>query len=114
MFTRRGYINRSLATLGATLFPWRKPLAPEAVIIGSGFGGSVCALRLTQAGIPTLLLEKGQAWPTSTQKSVFSANLPPDHRSTWFSWLAAPPTGPALPILPYAGVLEYADHDGIR
>ena len=31
----------------------------EAIVIGSGFGASVSALRLTQAGIKTLMLEMG-------------------------------------------------------
>ncbi len=32
----------------------------QAVVIGSGFGGSVSALRLGQAGISTMLLERGK------------------------------------------------------
>jgi len=33
----------------------------EAIVIGSGFGGAVAALRLGQAGIPTLVLERWRA-----------------------------------------------------
>ncbi|WP_199316723.1 FAD-dependent monooxygenase [Chroococcidiopsis sp [FACHB-1243]] len=32
----------------------------EALIIGSGFGGAVAALRLGQAGINTVVLERGR------------------------------------------------------
>ena len=35
----------------------------DAVIIGSGFGGSVSALRLAEAGLSVCLLERGKAYP---------------------------------------------------
>jgi cholesterol oxidase len=35
----------------------------DAVIIGSGFGGSVAACRLAQAGLRVLILERGQRYP---------------------------------------------------
>ncbi len=34
----------------------------KAVVIGSGFGGSVASLRLAKAGIPTTLIERGRNW----------------------------------------------------
>ncbi|MDX1615548.1 MAG: FAD-dependent oxidoreductase, partial [Candidatus Promineifilaceae bacterium] len=35
----------------------------DAVIVGSGFGGSVLAYRLAEAGLQVCLLERGQAYP---------------------------------------------------
>ena len=35
----------------------------DVVVIGSGFGGSVAACRLAQAGLSVILLERGQAYP---------------------------------------------------
>jgi cholesterol oxidase len=32
----------------------------EAVVIGSGFGGAVASLRLGEAGIETVVLERGR------------------------------------------------------
>jgi cholesterol oxidase len=32
----------------------------DYIIIGSGFGGSVCAMRLTEKGYKVLVLEKGK------------------------------------------------------
>lgn len=38
----------------------------EAVIIGSGFGGSVMAYRLAEAGLRVCLLERGKAFPPNS------------------------------------------------
>jgi len=38
----------------------------DAVIIGSGFGGSVMAYRLAEAGLRVCLLERGKAYPPTT------------------------------------------------
>jgi cholesterol oxidase len=35
----------------------------DAIVVGSGFGGSVSAYRLREAGLDVLLLERGKAWP---------------------------------------------------
>ncbi|KIU18662.1 twin-arginine translocation signal domain-containing protein, partial [Mycolicibacterium llatzerense] len=34
----------------------------SAIVIGSGYGGGVSALRLGQAGIETLVIEQGRLW----------------------------------------------------
>lgn len=46
----------------AAIFVPTKRSAKKAVIIGSGFGGSVAALRLGKAGISTALVERGRSW----------------------------------------------------
>ena len=38
-------------------------LGCDAVVVGSGFGGSVMAHRLQEAGRDVVLLERGRAWP---------------------------------------------------
>ena len=38
----------------------------DAVIIGSGFGGSVMAYRLANAGLRVCLLERGKAYPPNS------------------------------------------------
>ena len=38
----------------------------EAVVVGSGFGGSVTACRLAEGGMSVCVLERGRAWPPGT------------------------------------------------
>ncbi|WCJ34276.1 Long-chain-alcohol oxidase FAO1 [Euphorbia peplus] len=52
----------------------------DAVVVGSGYGGSVAACRMSMAGIKVCLLEKGRRWnaedfPTDTLKIMSSARL---------------------------------------
>ena len=35
----------------------------DAIVVGSGFGGSVTAYRLAEAGKRVLILERGRAYP---------------------------------------------------
>jgi len=42
----------------------------DAIIIGSGFGGSVSACRLAQAGYKVLVLERGRRWDSTNYPSV--------------------------------------------
>src|SRR6185369_6677998 len=55
-----------------------------ALVIGSGYGGAVTALRLTQSGIATAVVEMGMAWNTAgSDGKVFCDMLEPDQRSYW-------------------------------
>nr|NLI49108.1 GMC family oxidoreductase [Propionibacterium sp.] len=51
----------------------------DAVVVGSGFGGSVTAYRLSAAGQSTVLLERGQAYPPGS----FARNPYEMSRSFW-------------------------------
>jgi cholesterol oxidase len=81
----------------------------EAVIIGSGFGGAVAALRLGQAGINTVLLERGRRWPITSAQNTFATLQNPDGRAAWLS----PTTFDGRPVNIYTGVLERKDEKGI-
>ena len=58
----------------------------QAIVVGSGYGGGVSALRLGQAGVDTLILEKGRLWSAPDDDGKrFSRMLPADTRAGWFS-----------------------------
>jgi cholesterol oxidase len=69
----------------------------DAVVIGSGFGGSVVACRLAQADASVLVLERGQPWPPGS--------LPPT-QSRWLGALRPPPHGSH-------GLFEYHHFKGL-
>ncbi|QLE58174.1 GMC oxidoreductase [Nostoc sp. TCL26-01] len=83
----------------------------EALVIGSGFGGAVAALRLGQAGINTLVLERGRRWPITSAQNTFATYRHPDGRAAWLS----PKTVvlDEVPIDVYPGILERQDEKGI-
>jgi cholesterol oxidase len=86
----------------------REVIDREIVVIGSGFGGSITCLRLTQSGHPVTLLERGKSWVTDGQSKVFSNGFGTDKESTWLSKIPSQPFLPPLPILnrKYTGVAE--------
>jgi cholesterol oxidase len=86
----------------------------RVVIIGSGFGGSVTALRLAQAGIPSIVLERGKRWPITADYNTFSHLLFADRRSTWLSEQTVLPFGPVTTISRYIGVLERVNGNGMN
>ncbi|OBF85455.1 cholesterol oxidase [Mycobacterium sp. 852002-51163_SCH5372311] len=63
----------------------------RAIVVGSGYGGGVSALRLGQAGVETLILEKGRWWDAADADGKrFSRMLPADNRAGWFT--SVPPS----------------------
>ena len=81
--------------------------AKHAVVIGSGFSGSVAALRLGQAGISTTVLERGQEWAYQGNDTFPTSYS--DQRTTWFGEVDGL-TG-SFPVTPYAGLLERVSGD---
>ncbi|MEO0967705.1 MAG: GMC oxidoreductase [Cyanobacteria bacterium J06639_18] len=81
----------------------------EAIVIGSGFGGSVAALRLGQAGVSTLVLERGRRWKIKPDGTTFATFDKPDGRASWLS----PTTILEQPVDIYTGVMEVLNEDGI-
>jgi len=81
------------------------------MIVGSGFGGAVAALRLADHGIRTVLVERGRRWPVTATQDTFASLQAPDGRSAWLSDVAV--LGPPKPIDRFLGVLELMLGDGI-
>lgn len=83
----------------------------EAVVIGSGFGGAVAALRLTEAGVKTMLLEMGKQYEVAGDNKPFSTTFEPDGRSTWLRNQTVLPFGPKLSFTDkQLGVLDRVDY----
>jgi cholesterol oxidase len=57
----------------------------SVLIIGTGYGSAVTALRLTQKGIPVTMLEAGRLWDTpGVDGKIFCKPFQPDGRAMWF------------------------------
>lgn len=95
------------------------PAFVPAIVIGTGYGAAVTALRLGEAGIGTVMLEMGQLWnQPGPDGKVFSGMLKPDKRSSWFKNRTEAPLGSFLwldlaneDIDPYAGALDRVNFD---
>jgi len=83
------------------------------IIVGSGYGAAVTALRLTEKGFRVTLIEKGRLWDTpGADGLIFCSNVSPDERAMWFQETTAAvvkkflgfPT--SFPVPKKAGVLQ--------
>jgi cholesterol oxidase len=91
-----------------------------ALVIGSGYGGSVAALRLAEAGVDVHLVEMGMAWDTpGPDGKIFASTPTPDHRSFWLRTRTKQPLSHFLGIpidkdVPrYTGILDAEEFGGI-
>ncbi len=112
--SRRDFLRLSgMAGAGALLPRCGDDTHTNALIIGSGFGGAVAALRLAKAGISVIMLERGRRWPVTSTGDTFSKTFPADKRAMWLAETTNLPLGPTWDIEPYVGVLERVEHEGI-
>jgi cholesterol oxidase len=90
-----------------------------AIIVGTGYGGAVTALRLAEAGVPVIMLEMGQLWTQpASDGNIFTKTLKPDGRAMWFKTRTEAPLKTFLgldlvnsTIPSYAGVLDRVNYD---
>ena len=59
----------SVLSFGAQALARHSDFVP-AVIIGSGFGSAVAALRLGEAGVDTVVLERGRRWQSGAMATL--------------------------------------------
>ncbi|PSB00746.1 GMC oxidoreductase [Merismopedia glauca] len=115
-YKRRQFIQTTAsfsAGLAASLVYPHRTIASddfvEAIVIGSGFGGAIAALRLGQAGVRTLIIERGRRWPITSSQNTFATFNNPDGRAAWLS----PKTVFQNDVDVYTGVFETLQEDGI-
>lgn len=91
------------------------PKKGVAMVIGSGFGGAVSALRLGEAGVETIVLERGKRWDIKPTFDTFCENFSPDGRAAWLSTKTVAPVAPfgQNTIDKYVGILQRIDYDNI-
>ncbi|MFJ7263433.1 GMC oxidoreductase [Streptomyces globosus] len=137
--SRRGFIAGTGSLLGAVALsgaataPARAATHPAAaagplvsgarvpvLVIGTGYGGSVAALRLAQAGVPVHMVEMGMAWDTpGPDGKVFCHTTSPDRRSYWLRTRTKQPLSSFLgfpldkDIPRYTGILDAEELGGI-
>jgi cholesterol oxidase len=115
---RRSFLTGAAAAVGAGIVSaGARPAAAAStrvkltrsyervVVIGSGFGGGVTSLRLAQAGVDVLVLERGRWWPTGPNAETFPHAATPDKRDLFYSaWPDV--NGQHVGLEPYVGLLE--------
>ncbi|MFD4942121.1 GMC oxidoreductase [Streptomyces sp. NPDC058239] len=91
-----------------------------ALVIGTGYGGSVAALRLAQAGVDVHMIEMGMAWDTpGPDGKIFANTTQPDNRSYWLRTRTKQPLSNFLgfpidkDISRYTGILDAEEFGGI-
>lgn len=122
MLNRRRFLQASVAAAASIgVSALRRNAAAvdesvEAIVIGSGFGGAVASLRLGQAGIETIVLERGRRWQITNAGDTFCTTDKPDGRAAWLSptTILPDPPVPTFPIDVYTGVLDVKRGNGIN
>ncbi|AZA79371.1 GMC family oxidoreductase [Chryseobacterium sp. G0186] len=82
------------------------------IIIGSGYGGAVSALRLCEAGKKVVLLEMGLNWEKAG--IPFSNLLKPGKSSAWLKKKTIAPFMNIFSLTPFTGTLDRLDFDNIK
>ncbi|WP_405452790.1 GMC oxidoreductase [Streptomyces erythrochromogenes] len=136
--SRRGFLGRTGSIIGAValaghITPAQAAAAAAAapgpigdgarvpvLVIGTGYGGSVAALRLAQAGVDVQMIEMGMNWDTpGPDGKIFPTVTSPDYRSFWLRTRTKAPLSNFLgfpidkDVPKYTGILDAEDFAGI-
>lgn len=117
---RRGFIKMSACGSAVMLtnpFRWfsTQNESVENLIIGSGYGSAVTALRLTQAGHSATMLEMGLDWDNNPEAiKPYSNMLLPGKNSTWLSNQSKAPFLNIYFFEKYTGILDRWDYSNVK
>ncbi|MFE0130700.1 GMC oxidoreductase [Streptomyces sp. NPDC059037] len=118
--TLAGHATAAQAQTGRAAAPIGDGAHAPALVIGTGYGGSVAALRLARAGVDVHMIEMGMAWDTpGADGKIFANTTTPDGRSYWLRTKTKQPLSNFLgfPIdkdIPrYTGILDAEELGGI-
>jgi cholesterol oxidase len=84
-----------------------------AIVIGSGFGASITALRLAQSGTEVAVLERGSRWPSDPWRDIFAVDTIPDGRGFWHRTSFTGVTRISASFDPFGGVLDISSYPGM-
>ncbi|QEV22651.1 GMC family oxidoreductase [Streptomyces alboniger] len=91
-----------------------------ALVIGTGYGGAVAALRLAEAGVDVHMAEMGMAWDTpGSDGKIFANTTRPDVRSFWLRTRTKQPLSNFLgfpldkDVPRHTGILDAEEFGGI-
>ena len=84
------------------------------IIVGSGYGGAVSALRLSEQGHKVLILEMGMRWDRTPEHDTFCQMITADKRSSWFRNRPNAPIPIPIPIRKYPGVLDMIEYEEMK
>ncbi|WP_137991792.1 GMC oxidoreductase [Streptomyces vilmorinianum] len=123
--SRRGFITGTGSLLGALALPGDAFASTAqtripALVIGTGYGGSVAALRLALAGVDVHMVEMGMAWDTpGADGKIFANTTSPDYRSFWLRTRTKQPLSQFLgfpldkDVPRHTGILDAEEFGGI-
>ncbi|WP_225730813.1 MULTISPECIES: GMC oxidoreductase [unclassified Nocardia] len=84
-----------------------------AIVIGSGFGAAVTALRLAEAGMENTVLERGSRWPNDPWREIFTGDDLPDGRGFWHRTTFTGVSKVPVSFSDFGGVLDCTQYPGI-
>ncbi|WP_405604885.1 GMC oxidoreductase [Streptomyces sp. NBC_01410] len=134
--SRRRFIAGTGSILGAVVLAGHATAAPAraastaatidtgahvpVLVIGTGYGGSVAALRLAQGGLDVHMVEMGMSWDSpGSDGKIFANTTKPDKRSYWLRTKTKQPISNFLgfpldkDIPRYTGILDAEEMGGI-
>jgi cholesterol oxidase len=91
----------------------KPPEHSRNLVIGSGFGGAISALRLAEAGEQVTILERGFKWPNSDWRKIFSNDVLPDGRAFWFKNKVTMLTGLNAYMSKFGGVMDATEYENM-